>query len=138
MRLCYIFFVQPDAPHPPSGLEPERLRPLDHRGQEIDLEPLAALLESLIARWRPTQVRLFGSRARGEATPESDWDLFVVVPDDVPEDELDPLIAWQIRKHARVPVDIIPCHERDFVAYRDTCQSLAYEAAHHGVLLYER
>ncbi|WP_346660328.1 nucleotidyltransferase domain-containing protein [Nannocystis pusilla] len=43
---------------------------------------------------------MFGSRARGEATEDSDWDLLVVVPDDTPDDELDPLVAWQLRKES--------------------------------------
>jgi hypothetical protein len=32
------------------------------------------------------EVRLFGSRARGEARPDSDWDLAVVVPADLATD----------------------------------------------------
>jgi predicted nucleotidyltransferase len=34
----------------------------------------------LVAAMRPEQVYLFGSRARGDATEDSDYDLLVVVP----------------------------------------------------------
>ncbi|MDC0670742.1 nucleotidyltransferase family protein [Nannocystis radixulma] len=118
--------------------QPEHGPVVDLRGVEIDLAGVVPLLEGIIARWHPTQVWLFGSRARGDANETSDWDLFVVVPDETPEEELDPLVAWQLRKHANVRADIVPCHRHDFETFRDTPQSLAYEAAHQGVLLYER
>ncbi|HAM59033.1 MAG TPA: hypothetical protein DCQ64_27910 [Candidatus Rokubacteria bacterium] len=38
----------------------------------------------LVATYRPERIFLFGSRARGTAGPDSDYDLLVVVPDDVP------------------------------------------------------
>ncbi|MFY0535498.1 nucleotidyltransferase domain-containing protein [Nannocystis pusilla] len=85
---------------------------LDLRGGELDLAGVVPALERLVARWRPSQVWLFGSRARGEATAESDWDLLVVVPDATPDDDLDPLVGWQIRKESRVRADLIPCRER--------------------------
>lgn len=125
-----------DASHiehrPPQGSV------VDLRGAEIDLAGVAPVLEQLITRWCPLQVWLFGSRARGEATEDSDWDLLVVVPDDTPEDELDPLVAWQMRKESRVRADLIPCHEHAFRDDADTPNTLAYEAAHRGVLIYER
>nr|WP_276598892.1 nucleotidyltransferase domain-containing protein [Nannocystis sp. SCPEA4] len=110
----------------------------DRRGVELDLSGVAPLLEGIITRWQPQQVWLFGSRARGEATADSDWDLLVVVPDETPEDELDPLVIWQLRKQADVRADVVPCHRHDFDTFRDTPQSLAYEAVHHGVLIHER
>jgi predicted nucleotidyltransferase len=111
---------------------------VDLRGAELDLSGVAPLLAAIIARWNPLQVWLFGSRARGEATETSDWDLFVVVSDETPDDELDPLVGWQMRKESRVRADLIPCHEQDFRDDADTPNTLAYEAAHHGVLIYER
>lgn len=111
---------------------------LDLRGDELDLTGVVPALERLIARWRPSQVWLFGSRARGEATTDSDWDLLVVVPDETPDDELDPLVGWQLRKESRVRADLIPCRASDFREDRDTPNTLAHEAAHRGVLIYER
>src|SRR5689334_18149463 len=55
----------------------------DIRGQALDVRPIEVLLERMIAEFRPVEVRLFGSRARGHASIASDWDLFVVVPDDL-------------------------------------------------------
>ena len=110
----------------------------DARGHEVDLMPIHVLLERIVAAWRPDQIWLFGSRARGEGGADSDWDLFAVVPDSVPEEELGPLASWRLRKESRTPADIVPCHSTDFREARDTPNTLAYEVAHGGILIYER
>jgi predicted nucleotidyltransferase len=46
------------------------------------------LLNSVVAHFAPQRVILFGSMARGEAGPESDVDLLVVLDDDVPSEKL--------------------------------------------------
>lgn len=43
-----------------------------------DSEALAALVERLVAALDPQMIWLFGSRARGDARPDSDFDLLVV------------------------------------------------------------
>ena len=45
---------------------------------------LAEIVRRLIETYRPLRVYLFGSRARSSATADSDYDLMVVVPDDMP------------------------------------------------------
>lgn len=62
---------------------------------EIELAPL---IEAIRQRMAPSAVWLFGSRARGDARPDSDWDIMVAVPDDAPETLLDPLTAWQLAR----------------------------------------
>ena len=109
----------------------------DVRGSQIELTPISALLDRLTAAWHPTAVWLFGSRARGEATPTSDWDLLIVVPDEVSEVD-DPLAAWRLKKDFNVPSDLFPCRASEFAEDRNTPNTIAYEAAHGGVLIYER
>jgi predicted nucleotidyltransferase len=46
----------------------------------LDIEPIRPILARVIDRWHPLQIWLFGSRARGEARPDSDWDLLAIVP----------------------------------------------------------
>ena len=43
---------------------------------------LRDLVDRLIEAYRPERIYLFGSMARQEAGPDSDYDLMVVVPDD--------------------------------------------------------
>ncbi|WAS92513.1 nucleotidyltransferase domain-containing protein [Nannocystis punicea] len=130
--------MRADASRPGHADRARERSVLDLRGEEIDLAGVVPVLERLIARWSPKQVWLFGSRARGEATLESDWDLLVIVPDETSDDDIDPLVGWQLRKESRVRADLIACHEKDFREDRDTPNTLAHEAAHRGVLIYER
>jgi predicted nucleotidyltransferase len=95
------------------------------------------LLDRIIAEFRPVEIRLFGSRARGESTAASDWDLFVIVPDDL--EAADDLFAgYRLRRETRTRADVILCPLVEFREDRDTPNTLAYEAAHHGVTIYER
>lgn len=101
----------------------------------LDLRPLEVLLARIDARLHPLQVWLFGSRARGDARPESDWDLFVVVPDDTDDDLFDPLVAWRLVRGSGVPADVIPCRNSDFLHACDTVNTLSHTIAQEGVLI---
>jgi predicted nucleotidyltransferase len=45
-----------------------------------------SVVNKIVERFAPQKVILFGSRARGEATPDSDLDLFVVMPSNLRRD----------------------------------------------------
>ena len=45
---------------------------------------LGVIVDRLVETYRPVRVYLFGSAARGEAGPDSDYDLMVLVPDQTP------------------------------------------------------
>jgi Predicted nucleotidyltransferases len=45
---------------------------------------LAEVVRRLVEAYRPERIYLFGSVARGDACPDSDYDPMVVVPDDAP------------------------------------------------------
>lgn len=106
--------------------------------RHVDVAAIQTLLDRIVARWNPQQVWLFGSRARGDSTPESDWDLFVVVDDSVNDDELDPGVGRRLRRECGVRADVIPWRASEFGEFRDTPNTLAYSVAQDGVLLHER
>ncbi|MEZ4234991.1 MAG: nucleotidyltransferase domain-containing protein [Myxococcota bacterium] len=106
---------------------------------DADVAPIAELVRLIVEAWAPEAIWLFGSRARGTAGVESDWDLLAVVPDEVAErGATDPLAGWELARRASVRADVIACASSDFVDGAQVPNTLAYEAAHHGVLLYER
>ena len=118
---------------------PASSAPKPKRREKLDLAPIQPLLDSIQASWSPTQIWLFGSRARGTATPQSDWDLLVVVSDELaPSLEADPRVVWRLQRQARVRSDVIPCGQSDFESASEVPNLLAYEAKQHGVLIYER
>lgn len=110
---------------------------IDRSGHVIDLSPAWPLLERVLREWEPERIHLFGSRARGEAHPESDWDFLVVVPDSSSAPD-DPLVPWRLRRDSGVRADVVVYSSRDFNAERRVPNTLAYEATSTGVALYER
>ena len=98
----------------------------------------AELLDPVVAYFRPRRVILFGSRARGQAGPDSDVDLLVVVDDDTPAERLTPEAGYKSRESYRMPADVIPCREATFRRKCRIAGTLPYAAAREGVVIYER
>jgi predicted nucleotidyltransferase len=96
------------------------------------------LLRRVVARLNPTRVILFGSHARGDPGPDSDWDLLVVVDDDVPTDRVNWRALHEARRGFVGAVDLIPCRESVFRDRIDIVGSLPWIAATEGVVVYER
>lgn len=124
----------PSSTMPPGA----RARVVDRQGQEIELAPLTPLLSRLVERYRPEQIWLFGSRARGDATADSDWDLLVALPDDADDQEFDPVWPWRLRRELKIRADIVLCTMRDVSEDFSTPNTLFFEVAKEGVRIYER
>ena len=112
--------LEVERPHQPEGLVP------------------AELLDAVVAHFEPIRVILFGSRARGEATEDSDIDLLVVLDDAAPAEMLGWRSAFEARKDFHRAVDIVPCRRRWFEDKRVVVGSLAHMAAEDGIVVYER
>ena len=87
---------------------------------------------------RVRKIILFGSRARGEARPESDFDLLVVLR------ELAPVEARPVRlslyralRGAGVTAEPWVMAEEEFEETKSVVGGLAHPAFNEGVLLYE-
>jgi hypothetical protein len=113
--------------------------PMDGSGHTFDLRPIAPILARVVERWNPLQIWLFGSRARGDAAIDSDWDLLAVVPDcPDPADFDDPMTVWRVKRQPGVPSDLVVYRASDFAADRPVPNTLAHAARLDGVLVYER
>ena len=96
------------------------------------LDDLAILLEAIRARLQPRAVWLFGSRARGDHRPDSDWDLVVALPDDASEDDLDPVVGWTIGRETGVPATILAARESELAESWGCPNTLSYALAREG------
>ena len=97
------------------------------------------LLDAVVAYFKPRRVILFGSTARGEAGPDSDVDLLVVVDNDTPPEKLTFRAGCEARRSYRDgAADVIPCREATFKIKSHIAGTLPYEAACDGVTVYER
>jgi uncharacterized protein len=98
---------------------------------------LNAITARLVRDFAPERIILFGSRARGDYTPDSDYDLIVVMPEGV--DRRATTVAIR-RRLADLPAakDIIVTTAADLVRGRHIAGSVADEASRQGVDVYVR
>jgi hypothetical protein len=96
------------------------------------------LLNPVVAYFRPQRVILFGSAARGEAGPDSDIDLLVVVDDDTPPEKVTVKAGRESRHSYRHPADVIPIREETWRRFSRVVGTLPYAARTEGVVVYER
>ena len=103
------------------------------------MEPAAVpndLLQSIIAYFSPRQVILFGSQARGEAGPDSDIDLVVLLDDDAPGEHFSATAACEAREVYRRACDIVTWRISDFYNRARIIGSLPYTVLHEGHIVY--
>jgi predicted nucleotidyltransferase len=98
----------------------------------------ADLLDPVVAYFRPRRVILFGSVARGEAGPDSDIDLLVVVDDDTPPEKVAVRAGREARRRYRQPADVIPVRESTYRRFSRIVGTLPYAASTEDVVVYER
>ena len=67
---------------------------------------LEQIVQTIATELKPEKIILFGSHARGDATPDSDYDLFVIVPYEGDRIELGARARGSVRS-AGVPIDVI-------------------------------
>jgi predicted nucleotidyltransferase len=97
---------------------------------------IVVLLERIVPALAPEAVYLFGSRARGEETADSDYDLLVVVPDDTPAENIRLTRTCALSWGTGVPADVIACRRSWFEQGRDRVGTLSYKAVREGVLVH--
>jgi uncharacterized protein len=98
----------------------------------FDLRPLQTLLTRIEEQVHPEQVWLFVSRARGNVHSDSDWDLFLVLPDSTEDEKLEALFLWNLQRGCGVAADVLACRASDFHAAKGTVNTLSYEVEQQG------
>lgn len=96
------------------------------------------LLDPLVAYFKPQRIILVGSTARGEAGPDSDIDLVVVLDDDVSPEKLTARAVAEARAGYHGATDIIPCRASKLRARARAIGSFAHMVLRDGVTVYER
>lgn len=102
----------------------------------LDDPKLAEVLRRLREIYRPEQIYLFGSTARGEAGPDSDYDLMIVVPDDMPASLRDSSRAYKAIWRLGVASDVLVWTHSSFADRLHLKASLPATIVREGKLLY--
>ena len=95
------------------------------------------MVRRIVRRFHPERVILFGSHARGEAGPDSDVDLLVVMPVEGLKHKKQVQIRVALHD-IRVPKDIIVTTPEDFEWRKEIPGTIEYPAAREGRVLYAR
>lgn len=97
---------------------------------------LESVRDLLVRSLHPRKVILFGSRATGNARPDSDVDLLVVMESALPvEDRV--LLARRALRSLKMSKDVFVYTPEEFARYATWTSGIVREAIDHGLVLYE-
>lgn len=100
-------------------------------------ETIAEMVRRIVSRFNPDKIILFGSHARGQAGPNSDVDLLVVmVPHGSKRERA--IELYGLLSGMGVPKDVIVVTPEEFEAYRDAPGTVIRTVRQEGKVLYER
>ena len=97
---------------------------------------LRAVVERPIEAYRPERIYVFGSMARGEAGPDSDYDLLLIVPDDAESDRRGSRLAYRALRGTGTAADVLVSTRSRFDARARVVASLPATVLREGRLLH--
>ena len=103
---------------------------------EIVNRKLAEIVSRLVEAYEPERIYLFGSEARGDAGPDSDFDLLVVVPNEAPPEKRRSRLAYQRLWGTGVAADVLVWTKESFDSRLHLKASLPATVLREGKLLY--
>ena len=113
--------------------------PDDARDENATLQRdplLAEIITRLVRAYSPERVYLFGSKARGDDGPDSDYDLMLLVPDDAPADLTRARLAYQVLWGTGTAADVGVWKTSQFESRLHVRSSLPASVLREGKLLY--
>ena len=103
---------------------------------EIVNPKLAEIVSRLVEAYEPERIYLFGSEARGDAGPDSDFDLLVVVPNEATPEMKRSRLAYERLWGTGVAADVLVWTKESFDSRLHLRASLPSTVLREGKLLY--
>ena len=100
-------------------------------------QKIEEMVRRIVERFHPDQVVLFGSYARGEAGPDSDVDLLVVMPVSGSKRKMAVQIDLALAGMG-LPKDVVVVTPEEVARLRNIVGTIVYPAVREGKVLYER
>jgi len=97
---------------------------------------LEELVRRLVNAFQPERIYLFGSKARGEADDDSDYDLAVVVPDSAPHDRQSSRLAYEVLRGTGTAADVVVWTRGRFDSRLHLKASLPSRVVSEGILVH--
>ena len=102
----------------------------------IDDPKLAEIDRRLVEAYEPERIYLFGSEARGDAGPDSDFDVLVIVPNEAPPERKRSRLAYERLWGTGVAADVLVWTAEGFDSRTHLRASLPATVLREGKLLY--
>lgn len=103
---------------------------------QVDDPRLGEVVRRLVEAYRPERIYLFGSRARGDAAPDSDYDLLLVVPDDAPPEHIRSRLAYEQLWETGTAADVLVWRRTPFESRLHLPASLPATILREGKLIH--
>ena len=97
---------------------------------------LPEVVRRLVEVYHPLRIYLFVPAARGDAGPDSDYDIMVLVPDDAPREQQDCEIGYRVLWGVGLAKDILVWTKTEFEKRLHLRASLPSTIMQEGKLLY--
>ena len=95
------------------------------------------MVRRVVNGFHPEKIILFGSYARGEAGPDSDVDLLVVLQGTFSKTE-EAIKIRMVLRWMGLSKDVVVATPEELEAQKDVVGTVIYPAVHEGKVLYER
>ena len=99
---------------------------------------LEQIVSRLIVEFHPLRIILFGSRAWGQPTVDSDFDMLVIVDHSEEKPSKRSTRAYRCLKGITTPIDLLVWTDEETSRLARTTTSLASDILERGAVLYDR
>jgi predicted nucleotidyltransferase len=104
--------------------------------QDLSDPRLQEVVRRLVHAYEPERIYLFGSHARGDADPDSDYDLLLIVPDDAPPERRRARLAYEVLWGTGTAADVLVWTRSQFERRAHVKASLPATVLREGKLLH--
>jgi len=96
---------------------------------------LKEIVDKIVAHVDPVKIFLFGSRARGDARPDSDYDIAVVYDGEKSKGDVE-LDIYKLFMHARLAMDVFILSSEELEMFKPVATTLAREITENGIVVF--
>ena len=103
----------------------------------IPQDKIDIVVNTIVEKYSPEKIILFGSYANGTPTEDSDVDLLIIKDTDLPR----PKRLREVRKFLRgmkIPLDLIVYNSSEIKKWKDVKQAFITRVLNNGKVLYEQ